>query len=265
MSAMPADVVLLHGFAGTGHAWDAVSGAAGRRKLSGARARHPRAMALPAPRGRSASTSAPRTCSPRRPGGSSCAATRWAGGWRCTSRSQAPERVDAPRARLDDRRDRGRGRARAPARDADLALAGELERGTIEEFAERWLEQPLFAGDGAAAAARARDGHRSQRAAIAGRRAARHRHRGDDAALGAARRARRRRDARRRRGAGREVHRARRAPRRVRSGRAPRRRRRRRSRAAARAAGRARAPAGRRAEPPSATGDELGAVDAEAR
>jgi 2-succinyl-6-hydroxy-2,4-cyclohexadiene-1-carboxylate synthase len=35
---------------------------------------------------------------------------------------------------------------RAERREADDALAADLERGTIEAFAERWMHQPLFAG-----------------------------------------------------------------------------------------------------------------------
>lgn len=43
---------------------------------------------------------------------------------------------------------------RAARRHADEALAAEIERGTIEQFVARWSAQPLFAGDPPAAVAR---------------------------------------------------------------------------------------------------------------
>ncbi len=46
---------------------------------------------------------------------------------------------------------------RAARRTADRTLADELERGTIAQFAERWLAQPLFAADGPASQSLARE------------------------------------------------------------------------------------------------------------
>ena len=68
----------------------------------------------------------------------------------------APERVDAPGPGLGDgRASRTPPSARA-RRAADEALAAEIERGTIEAFADRWTAQPLFAGDAAGGRARSR-------------------------------------------------------------------------------------------------------------
>ena len=59
---------------------------------------------------------------------------------------RAPERVTrlvlvATTAGIED------GAERAARRTADEAFADEIERGTIEAFVERWSAQPLFAGD----------------------------------------------------------------------------------------------------------------------
>src|SRR4051812_8319367 len=57
----------------------------------------------------------------------------------------APERVSrlvlvASTAGIDDPL------LRAQRREADENLAAEVEKGTIDDFAERWMRQPLFAG-----------------------------------------------------------------------------------------------------------------------
>jgi len=57
---------------------------------------------------------------------------------------------------------------RAARRVSDEALAARLERGTIEEFAATWRDQPLFAGDPAWVAEEARgDQRRNDPAALA--------------------------------------------------------------------------------------------------
>ncbi|MEA2315986.1 MAG: 2-succinyl-6-hydroxy-2,4-cyclohexadiene-carboxylate synthase, partial [Solirubrobacteraceae bacterium] len=67
-----------------------------------------------------------------------------------------PERVQrlvlvASTAGIDDPR------LRAERRAADEELAAEIERGTPEAFAERWMRQPLFAGTPPEAARRWRE------------------------------------------------------------------------------------------------------------
>ena len=154
IAAMPAAVVLLHGFAGTGHAWDAVS-----ERLDG---ESYRALA-PDIRGHGAAAH-------ERPiGFAECAADVLAAaperfdlcGYSMGGRLAlhvalaAPERIgrlvliSTPAGIEDDE-------ARARRRADDLALAEEIERGTIERFAERWLAQSLFAEDEAAVHERAR-------------------------------------------------------------------------------------------------------------
>ena len=137
--------------------------------------------------------SAPPTCSPRRPRASLCAATRWAAGSRCTSRSRRPSAsarlvLVSTTAGIEDAAER-----RAPPRSRRAARRRDRARVDRGRSRDRWSSQPLFAGDpDAAAAARAR-GHRCATNRGAGRRAARHRHRVDGAAVGPARRARRHR------------------------------------------------------------------------
>jgi 2-succinyl-6-hydroxy-2,4-cyclohexadiene-1-carboxylate synthase len=67
----------------------------------------------------------------------------------------APERIArlvllSTTAGIEEEADRARRRA------ADEALANEIEGGTIDQFADRWLAQALFAGDDAETQARAR-------------------------------------------------------------------------------------------------------------
>ncbi len=151
---MPGTVVFLHGFAGTSRAWDAVAELLDRERYT---------AVAPDIRGHGAAFAL------RPISFEDCVADVLA---------RAPERFDlcgyslggrlalhvalaAPRrvrrlvlvsttAGIEE------GRARAARRAADRALADELERGTIEQFADRWLAQPLFADDGAEVNAAAR-------------------------------------------------------------------------------------------------------------
>lgn len=138
-------VVALHGFAGTGRAWEAVD---------------------------------PGYLAPDLPGHGTAGALRAISFDRCVEHVleaaperfvlagysmggrialhvalTAPERVQrlvlvATTAGIEDPR------AREERRRADEALAAEIERGTIEDFAARWSANPLFAGDPPDAVAR---------------------------------------------------------------------------------------------------------------
>ena len=181
----PETIVLLHGFTQTGRSWEPTIAALGERY---------RALA-PDIRGHgSAADARPvvvRRRARRRAGARAGAlraraATRWAGGSRCRSRSRraasASSRLvlSAPRPGSPIPAER---RAR---RAADEALADRIEGEGIEAFAREWAALPLFAGQPAAVARR-----RARRRACAvarrpRRRAARPRHRRDGAAVGAA-------------------------------------------------------------------------------
>ena len=203
----PTTVVLLHGFAGPGGVGP--GGRRGwRRTLSGARA------------GPAAATAPPRRAAGRlrRPASP-------------TSLALAPARFDAVRL-LDGRADRAargaRGAralraaacssrttagiedaaARAARRADDERSPASQTTATIEEFADRWAAQPLFAGTPPRRRRALARGPPAQRPARARRRAARRGHRRDGAAVGPAGRARRCRRPRGRR-ARREVRRAR--------------------------------------------------------
>jgi 2-succinyl-6-hydroxy-2,4-cyclohexadiene-1-carboxylate synthase len=148
---MAETVVLLHGFAGTRHAWDLVAD-----RLDPERYR-PLALDL---RGHGAARDArPITFA-------ACAADVLAGaperfvlcGYSLGGRIALhvaladPSRVSrlvlvATTAGIDD------ATLRAERRAADERLAAETERGTIEAFADRWSRLPLFAGTPASAAA----------------------------------------------------------------------------------------------------------------
>src|SRR4051794_10731036 len=146
---MPGAVVLLHGFAGTGHAWDAVA-----ERLGGERYR---ALA-PDIRGHGVSGAA------RPIGFAECTADvltlaperfelcGYSMGGRLALHVAlaAPERIArlilvSATAGIEDGTDRARRRA------ADERLAGEIERMPLVDFADRWLAQPLFADDADAA------------------------------------------------------------------------------------------------------------------
>jgi 2-succinyl-6-hydroxy-2,4-cyclohexadiene-1-carboxylate synthase len=139
---MPATVVLLHGFAGTGRAWDGVIG-----RLAGYTA------LAPDLRGHGAARDA------RPISFAACAADVLAAaparfvlcGYSMGGRIAlhvalaAPERVErlvlvATTAGTEDRAKRAERLAH------DNRLASFTENETIEEFAERWTSQPLFAG-----------------------------------------------------------------------------------------------------------------------
>lgn len=155
VGAMPATVVFLHGFAGTGRAWDAVV-----ERLDGESYR----ALTPDLRGHGASAGLrPITFA-------DCVADVLAAapdqfdlcGYSMGGRLAlqvalaAPERVQrlilvSATAGIDD------DSARADRRASDEALADEIERGSIEQFAERWLSQPLFAQDEPQVGARARE------------------------------------------------------------------------------------------------------------
>ena len=142
---MPETLVLLHGFAGTRHGWDGVVDRLDRelyeplaldlRGHGDARGRRP--IDFPTVVGDVLDAAPPRFA---------------LGGYSLGGRVAlhvalaAPERVSrlilvATTAGIEDAAER-RGRVAA-----DEELAAALERGSIDDFAERWLAQPLFAGD----------------------------------------------------------------------------------------------------------------------
>ena len=151
LSGVPETVVLLHGFAGTGRLWDPVVA-----RLDEERYR-PLAPDL---RGHG-------TAAARRPVSFEACAEDVLGlvahpftlagysmGGRIALHAAlaAPERVErlvlvATTAGIADPAERARRRA------ADAELAEATERGSIEEFADRWTAQPLFAGTPPQAAA----------------------------------------------------------------------------------------------------------------
>jgi 2-succinyl-6-hydroxy-2,4-cyclohexadiene-1-carboxylate synthase len=147
---MAETVVLLHGFAGTRHGWDLVAD-----RLDGERYR-PVAVDL---RGHGDARDArPVTFADCARDVLAAAPERFVlcgyslGGRIALHAALAePERVSrlvlvASTAGIEDpaqRRER---------RIADEQLAADVERGSIEEFADRWMRQPLFAGTPAAAA-----------------------------------------------------------------------------------------------------------------
>jgi 2-succinyl-6-hydroxy-2,4-cyclohexadiene-1-carboxylate synthase len=164
--AMAETVVLLHGFAGTRHGWDLVADrldaerytplALDLRGHGGARDERPIDF--------EAVTADVAAAGPDR-----FVLCGYSLGGRVALHVALahPERVSrlvlvASTAGIDDpllRRER---------READEKLAAELEQGTIEEFADRWMRQPLFAGTPPAAAAHWRaDLLRNEPAALA--------------------------------------------------------------------------------------------------
>ncbi|MEA2324424.1 MAG: 2-succinyl-6-hydroxy-2,4-cyclohexadiene-carboxylate synthase [Solirubrobacteraceae bacterium] len=152
---MAETVVLLHGFAGTRHGWDLVAD-----RLDGERYR-PMALDL---RGHGDARDArPVTFADAAADVAAAAPERFVlcgyslGGRIALHVALAePERVSrlvlvASTAGIEDPAQRG------DRRVADEQLAADIEQGTIEEFAERWMLQPLFAGTPAAAARHWRD------------------------------------------------------------------------------------------------------------
>jgi 2-succinyl-6-hydroxy-2,4-cyclohexadiene-1-carboxylate synthase len=143
---VPESVVLLHGFSGTHRAWDGV-----RAHLDGERYL-PLALDLPghgaaAEEGRAVTFAAcvehVLASAPER-----FVLCGYSMGGRIALHVAlaAPRRVSrlvliASSAGIEDERER------ALRRDSDEALARRLEAGPLEHFIERWLAQPLFAGD----------------------------------------------------------------------------------------------------------------------
>jgi 2-succinyl-6-hydroxy-2,4-cyclohexadiene-1-carboxylate synthase len=164
---VPESVVLLHGFSGTGRAWDGVAA------LLQAEGYRPLAVDLPG-HGRAGDCERPITfagCvahvlaqSPER-----FVLCGYSLGGRIALHValSAPERVSSlvlvsTSAGIEDTGERERRRV------ADERIAAELEGGTIESFIERWRAQPLFAGDPPAVDALAReDQQRNRPAALA--------------------------------------------------------------------------------------------------
>ncbi len=153
------EVVLLHGFAGTRHTWDGVLA-----HLDGERYR-PLALDLPG-HGELSGAGALidlESCvasvlerSPRR-----FALCGYSMGGRIALHIAmlAPERLSrlvlvAAGAGIEDRQER------AERRMADRTLADAIERGSIDEFVERWCAQPLFADDPQEVQALARSDYR---------------------------------------------------------------------------------------------------------
>ena len=137
--AMAETVVLLHGFAGTGRAWDRVAERLdperyrplapdlrghGDGRATRGRSRSPRASADVARRGARALRAR--------------AATRWAAGSRCTSRSRAPERVARLVLVATTAGHRGPRRARRAPRGRRASSPPTSSAATIEAFADRW-------------------------------------------------------------------------------------------------------------------------------
>jgi 2-succinyl-6-hydroxy-2,4-cyclohexadiene-1-carboxylate synthase len=141
---MPATVVLLHGFAGTGRAWDPVVERLDRERYTAlapdlrghGSARDARPISF------DACVEDVLTVAPKR---FTLCGYSMGGRVALHVALAAPSRVErlvlaATSAGLDDAADR------ATRRDSDERLAAFAERATIDEFADRWAAQPLFAG-----------------------------------------------------------------------------------------------------------------------
>jgi 2-succinyl-6-hydroxy-2,4-cyclohexadiene-1-carboxylate synthase len=164
--AEPETIVLLHGFAGTGRAWDQV--------VAGLDAERYRALAPDLRAHGSAADRRPVSFAACVDDVLAAAPPRFAlGGYSQGGRIAlhvalaAPERIDrlvlvATTAGIED------DEARAARRASDARLAAWLEQHTIEEFSERWAAQPLFADDPREVAAAAREDQlRNERHALA--------------------------------------------------------------------------------------------------
>lgn len=153
----PQTVVLLHGFGGTHRAWDGVVA------LLPAERYRPLALDLP---GHGEEADAPRPITfagcvahvlARTPPHTGFTLCGYSLGGRVALHVAlaAPQRVRrlvlvSTSAGIEDAGERER------RREADGALAAELERGSYEDFIARWRSQPLFAGEPPAVAALAR-------------------------------------------------------------------------------------------------------------
>jgi 2-succinyl-6-hydroxy-2,4-cyclohexadiene-1-carboxylate synthase len=141
---MPATVVLLHGFAGTGRAWDPVVERLDPERYTAlapdlrghGSARDARPISLEAVVADVLAAAPPRFV---------LCGYSMGGRIALHVALAAPERVEhlilvATTAGIEDERER------AARRTADEELAAFAEAATIEQFAERWTGQPLFAG-----------------------------------------------------------------------------------------------------------------------
>jgi 2-succinyl-6-hydroxy-2,4-cyclohexadiene-1-carboxylate synthase len=154
--------VLLHGFGGTCHAWDGV--------LAHLPAERYRPLALDLP-GHGCEVDAPRpitfdSCveSVLERSSERFVLAGYSMGGRIALHVAlaAPERIKrlvliGVTAGIEDERERAR------RRDSDGGLADDLERGSFEQFIERWRAQPLFAGEPADVSALARADQRRNR------------------------------------------------------------------------------------------------------
>jgi 2-succinyl-6-hydroxy-2,4-cyclohexadiene-1-carboxylate synthase len=143
---MPESVVLLHGFSGTHHAWDGVIAALDRERY------RPLALDLPG-HGEAADSERPITFAgcvthvlERSPERFALCGYSMGGRIALHVALAAPERLSrlvlvASSAGIPDDAER------AQRREADRALADDLERVPFAEFIERWRTQPLFAED----------------------------------------------------------------------------------------------------------------------
>jgi 2-succinyl-6-hydroxy-2,4-cyclohexadiene-1-carboxylate synthase len=141
------DVVLLHGFGGTRHAWDGVIA-----HLPAERYR-PLALDLPghgeraeAPASSIAFDSCVESVLEQAPERFVLAGYSMGGRVALHVAFAAPERIErliliSTTAGIEDTAERAERRRR------DRRLADEIERGSIEDFAERWRAQPMFAQD----------------------------------------------------------------------------------------------------------------------
>jgi 2-succinyl-6-hydroxy-2,4-cyclohexadiene-1-carboxylate synthase len=150
---MPAAVVLLHGFAGTGHAWDAVAERLGGERYLAPDIRGHGAAAAARPIGFAECTDDVLAAAP-----ASFELCGYSMGGRMALHVAlaAPERIErlvlvSATAGIEDEADRARRRV------ADERLAAEIERMALADFADRWLAQPLFADDAEGARRRGRE------------------------------------------------------------------------------------------------------------
>jgi 2-succinyl-6-hydroxy-2,4-cyclohexadiene-1-carboxylate synthase len=156
------DVVLLHGFSGTHHAFDGVVASLERERY--------RPLALDLPGHGAAGAARPITFDSCTAAVLDAAPARfdlcgYSMGGRVALQVAlaAPERVArlvlvSTSAGIEDPD------ARARRREADRALAERLEREPLEDFVERWRTQPLFADDPPHVDALAREDQRRNRA-----------------------------------------------------------------------------------------------------
>ena len=151
---MPATVVLLHGFAGTGRGWDAVVELLDAQRYT-ALAQDIRGHGAAAGLRPITFADCVADVLEAAPGAFELCGYSMGGRLALHVALAAPERVRRL-VLVSGTAGIGDGGLRRARREADEALAADIERGTIEAFAERWLSQPLFAGDPPAVAERAR-------------------------------------------------------------------------------------------------------------